>query len=170
MLAAVSYAASASSAQLSNWHAFNLLFGVWSFLLFGFLLQDYPVWLQASPVRYARFGLVGYLLAASQVLFHLFIWLSAGGPGLLYLSLLLVAWVLALATLKGIQILAVRGTLLVLGFNVLLWLGAICLLLTATCLLLGWHELIEYALWLGFSMFFLPSGLLLVLGHRLYPR
>jgi hypothetical protein len=157
--------------SISDWQWFNLLFGVAAFFLFALLLQCYPRWLKGTRVRYARFGLVFFLLAAAQLLFHLTAGLFSS-PGILYLLPLLAAWVLTLATLKGIQILAPRDLLLVRCLNVMLHLAAVGLLLNAAGLLFDWHELTRYTLWFGLAGVVLPLLLILVgyLGKTASPH
>ena len=87
---------------LSNtWTRYNLLFAVIPWLLFGVLFEVVPGWLKVTPLRYARYGLLFFLLVLSQLLFHLSS-LTQAGAGIAYLLSLWVAWWLALSSLKGL--------------------------------------------------------------------
>jgi uncharacterized protein involved in response to NO len=133
------------------WSWFNLIYGVMAFFLFGLLLQSYPRWLHVTPVRYARFGLIFFLLAGAQLLFFCSIgWFD--GPGILYLAPLLLAWALTLSTLKGMQILVPRDPWPVRGLQVLLQLTAAGLLLHLAGLLFDRQELLGFSLWLGSAL------------------
>ena len=137
-----------------GWGWFNLLYGVMAFWLFGLLLQVYPRWLQVTPVRYARFGLIFFLLVAAQVLFYFEIgWL--GHPVGFYLLFLFAAWMLTLATLRGLQVLAHRFPFRVQGIRVLLQLTVVVVLLQLAGLLSDWQELIDFTLWLGVALLLL---------------
>lgn len=150
------------------WLRFNLLFGISPFILFGLLLQLYPRWVDATLVRYTRYGLISILLGGAQILFFLAVWLS-DGPGWLYLLAILSAWWLMLSTLDGISRLRVLGPRDQVNWvNYGLLCGMAVLLFSGCCLILGWHETADFALWAGVSGFLIPMVLLIVLNHLTY--
>ncbi len=54
--------------------AFNLLYGVLPFFLFGLLLQHYPRWLRSRAVAQLRFSVIGLLLLTAQLFWLLNAW------------------------------------------------------------------------------------------------
>jgi hypothetical protein len=83
------------------WTSYNLLFGVIPWLLFGVIFELAPGRLKVTPPRYARYGLLFFVLLLSQLLFHLSS-LTHAGVGIAYLLSLWLAWWLALSTMKGL--------------------------------------------------------------------
>ncbi|MGD8588848.1 MAG: hypothetical protein PVG22_08455 [Chromatiales bacterium] len=147
-----------------GWCWFNLLYGINVFLLFGLLLKSYPRWLHVSPVRYARFGLIFFLLVSAQLMFYFGIgWFDT--PGILYLLPLLSAWGITLSTFRGMQILAPRDPLRVRGLQVMLQLMVVGLLLDLVGLWFGLSELIGFSLWFGAALQLLVLFLILIPEH-----
>ena len=152
------------------WLRFDLMFGIAPFLVFGLLLQVYPQWLGATPVRYARYGLVFFLLSAAQLLFFVAAWLT-DGPGWLYLFTLLVAWWLMFTTLTGLSRLRALGpdnqeT----WVNYALLVGMAALLLAGAGLLANGLRMVHCAFWFGLAGFLIPASLLIVLNHLSYTQ
>jgi len=101
--------------------------GVAAFWLFGLMLQSCPRWLGATPVRYARFGLIFFHLCGAQLSFYLgIVW--SGRPGPCYLLPLLGAWALTLASLRDMRMLAYWDSLRLRGLRLMLPLTAAGLL------------------------------------------
>ncbi|MCU7842799.1 MAG: hypothetical protein KZQ93_03055 [Candidatus Thiodiazotropha sp. (ex Monitilora ramsayi)] len=85
-----------------GWTVYNLLFSVLPILLLGPLLTYLPYTLRVSAVSYVRYVLLFSLLLASQVVFYL-VTPSATLAVILYLSLLLPAWIAIILSIKGMQ-------------------------------------------------------------------
>lgn len=147
------------------WNGFNLLFGIAPFFLFGLLLEVYPAWLRGTPVRYARYGLVFFLLCAAQLTYFLFAGMSVGAD-LVYLLFLLAAWGLGITTLKGIGMLASDKRLAqVRWINYALLLGLAALVYAAVGLFFDWQQARVCGLWLGITGYLMPVVLLTLLNH-----
>ncbi len=150
---------------VTPWSWFNLLFGILPFFLFGLLFHVYPEWLRGTPVRYARFGSLFFLLLGGQLAYYLST-LMADGPGVVYLLILLLGWYLSITTLKAISMLAINVRLvLVRWIDPLLKIAVLSLLAAAGGLLSGWSEWAAYALLAGLSVSLVPILLLSLLAQ-----
>jgi|GEM_PF-1966490 len=144
-----------------QWLGFDLVFALFPFVLFGALLQYFPVLLRGSQVRYARYALILFLLLGSQLALVPAFWFKAHA-GWFSTLLLLGGWYLLIATLRDIRRLAPAHGLLGGWVLALLWLTLGALFLSLLGLGMGWSWLTSYALGAGAFSGLAPLLLLVV--------
>ena len=144
-----------------EWMILNLLFGVAPMFLFGVLLSYLPDWLKVTPLRYVHYGALFFLMSIAQLVFHASL-LFAGGPGLVFLGLLLFSWGLVLKYVR--QFLSAsyqKGLLPEWGLFIILSWGAVTGAgLSAWHLI--WGDASPWLCWLG-GLSYLPPLILLTL-------
>lgn len=86
--------------QSWDWMIFDLMFAILPASLFGAVLSHMPIWLKVTPLRYVNYGMLFFVILATQLVFHLSI-IFSGSPGPFYLSLLLITWIACLKLVKN---------------------------------------------------------------------
>jgi hypothetical protein len=77
------------------WLVMDLGFGIVPMFIFGIMLNTLPVWLKVTPLRYVRYGMLFFLMLASQMFFYGTL-LMGWEPGIFYAVLLLLIWLMML--------------------------------------------------------------------------
>jgi hypothetical protein len=139
------------------WSLFNLFFGILPFFVFSLLLNDLPLRLKVTPLRYVTYGSLFFLMLAAQMVFHLSTALG-DGPGWVYLAATLLPWIWFLRLfdnfLKTSYLSGQRGSGAL--FKSLLW-GTTCAAVTGVVLISGWQTITMLALIGGLS-YLLPGS------------
>lgn len=172
LMSLVSWLAMASLVQGLAWYwmIYDLLYAVLPLFLWGVALSFMPRWLKVTPLRYVSYGMVFMLMLASQLAFYLSL-LFSEAPGLIYLSLLLIAWAVCLNLLKGfLQSSFQRRQFTERGmFASLVW-GATLGVALSLAMVFG-HPLEPAVYWLAGLSYLLPLAVfLLIRFSRATPR
>jgi hypothetical protein len=148
-----------------GWSQFNLLFAITPCLLLGPVFEFMPRLLKVTPPSYVRFVCPFFLLLLSQLLF-LAETLRGAPPGLAYLLVLGLAWVMVLQSLRGMLRFSYAGIAGMAAAIFHLLLAGIAGLMIAIGLSSGWLPNLPSYAWIGVLPIYLFALLVLPLLHR----
>ncbi len=147
-------------------HLFLMLYGVFSFFIFGFLLTVYPRWMAGQPIAASRYVSAFLLLATGMILFYLGLFTSAIIL-IAALVLYLAGWAWALYALFAVYYRASKRGVheRLLNFALVLGMVGIIYFLVGV----AWQTAFAFrlAVELGVWLFLLP--VVFLVAHRMIP-